>query len=243
MISVLSILRLRPGKGKIGKSRSIGTPLVMRIPLLLILLLVASCAAGPPTSTGSSSSTDQASSRSAQLEQAGSAAERESVAAYEKLKKEAASHGIYEETSDCRVTLYDHRSGLRIGFMNESSVKASAYYSEERDAASFKGVEDLNMGAFLKQLEESQFFSTAKNGAVRTPGASTSIVLTRNDRTWTLTSTHDSSAEVMQVVQDCAAAVRGIYDSSMSFQLIKNEQGAELFKREGERVRKAFQER
>jgi len=220
----------------------------MRIPFLLALLFAASCAAGPPVSDHGSSATNDstaslASSRAEQFEIAESTAEREALAAYNKLKEDAASHGIFEETSNCRVTLYDHRSGLRIGFMNKSSVEAADYYSEQRESASFKVVGDLNMGAFLKQLEESKFFELAKNGAVRTPGAATSIVLTRNERTWTLTSTHDSNADEMSIVQDCAAAVRGIYDSAISFQLIKNEEGAKLFEKEGERVRKAFQER
>ena len=150
---------------------------------------------------------------------------------------------IQPETSPCQITLKDHRTGATIGVLNESHTSKDAFYSESRQGATFKVVDDLQMGALLLQLEESGLFQEATKGTVRVPGARTSILVERNGQFWTLAYSTFDGEERQNLVQNCRNAVRAIYDANLSFQVVDNEKGAGFFLEEQNKLRSEAQTR
>jgi hypothetical protein len=147
------------------------------------------------------------------------------------------SYSIQPETSPSKVTLKDHRTGTTIGLLNESHTSKDAFYSESRRDADYKVVSDLQMGALMLQLEKNGLFREAVDGAVRVPGARTSILVNRGGRTWTLAFNTLDGADRQQLVQDCRNAVRAIYDANQSFQVVDNQKGAGFFLEEQNKLR------
>ena len=136
------------------------------------------------------------------------------------------------------MTVKYHRSGQTIGLYNESYVSQSDYYSQQRRSASYKVVEDINMGALLKQLDDFGYFDEASDGVVRPGGGKSITVLIRQpDQAWTFSWGPADGAEDQEFAYKCADAVRAIYNTTTSLQLIENAEGAAFFDREAERLR------
>ena len=163
---------------------------------------------------------------------------------------ELARRGIYPETRPCQVTVKYHNSGQTIGLYNESYVDQSDYYSQAKRSAAYKVVEDIEMGALLKQLEEFGYFKRADPGVVRRGGVTMSLLVRRGTDAWTVHlpryvgDPEDEKRiaehrELQEFAYDCADAVRAIYNTTRALQLIDNELGAEYFDKEAERIRDA----
>ena len=153
------------------------------------------------------------------------------------------NYSIQPETSPSQVTLKDHRTGTTIGVLNESHTSKDTFYSESRQGADFKVVSNIQMGALMLQLEENGLFREAVDGAVRVPGARTSILVNRGDRAWTLAFSTLDGTDRQQLVQGCRNAVRAIYDANQSFQVVNNQKGAGFFLEEQNKLREEARNR
>ena len=179
----------------------------MRTLLLPLLLLLPSCSSAAP----GDASPEAAESRQQELESALSA------------------EGIYPEARPSRVTFYDHRSGVRIGLINESNVDKATYYSENRADLTYKVIPDLDMGALMKQLDEFGFFEEASLSSSRIPGARTTVQADRGGSVHTLAYATGDDATRHELVQSCATAVQAMYNAHQAFQIVENPEGARYF--------------
>ncbi len=188
----------------------------MRILSLSLLLLLAACAGSTPRRADGSP-----------------AADGPDPAA--QLQAELASQGIYPEYRPTRVTFVDHKSGVKVGLLNEATTEKSSYYSEMRRDAAYKVVPDLDMGVLMKQLEDFGLFQDAIPSGGRVRGARMTVQVDRGGQLYTLAYASKDAADRRQQVMDCSLAVQAIYNNHSSYQQIDNPQGAEIF-REGQQV-------
>lgn len=188
----------------------------MRILPLFILLLLSACAGSTP--------------RRADLD-----ADQDGPDAVAQLEAELASQGIYPEHSPTRVTFVDHKSGVKVGLLNEATTDRSSYYSEARLDAAYKVVPDLDMGVLLKQLGDFGLFQDALQSDGRVRGARMTVQVDRGGRLYTLAYVAKDTADRRQQVLDCSLAIQALYNNHSAYQQIKNDQGAAIFQ-EGRQV-------
>ena len=97
-------------------------------------------------------------------------------------------------------------------------------------------------------LDEFGYFERAESGVVRRSGATMSLLVRRGSEAWTVHlgryagDPQDEKRiaeyrEEQAFAYGCADAVRAIYNTTRSLQLIENELGAEFFEKEAERIR------
>ncbi len=135
-----------------------------------------------------------------------------------------------------KVVLKDHRTGNTLGVFNEAYIGKSDYYSETRVSAAFKVIPDEHMGALLEQLEDFDYFAQAEPSLQRTPGARTTLMVTRGDQSWNLAWTPRDSEAIIQTAQECNAAFFAIYNATFSYQVIENSEGNNIFEKEENRL-------
>lgn len=198
----------------------------------------------PPSGGGSGSSgADPDEINYAALE----AGEREAAEREQEMLAALAKKGIYPETQPCRVMIKYYNTGQTIGLYNEAYVDQSEYYSTKRSNADYKVVKNIDMGALLKQLDDFGYFEKAQPGIVRAGGASLTLLVQRGTDAWTVhlpryTGRADdqvaqaSYKQNMEFTYACADAVRAVYNTTRSLQLIDNDQGAAFFDKEAERI-------
>ncbi len=183
----------------------------MRILSLCALLLLSACAGSTPRRADVDSGPDAAAL----------------------LEAELASQGIYPEYRPTRVTFKDHKSGVTVGLLNESSTDKSSYYSTARSDAAYKVIPDLDMGVLMRQLDEFGMFQDALPSLARVRGARMTVQVDRGGQPFTLAYVSKDSADRRQQVMDCSLAIQALYNNHSSYQQIENPQGAEIF-REGQ---------
>lgn len=170
------------------------------------------------------------------------AAERE-----RKMFADLAKQGIFPETTPARVMIKYYNTGQTIGLYNESYVGQSEYYSQQRANADYKVIRDIDMGALLKQLDDFGYFEDATPGIIRAGGSSLTLLVQRGVDAWTVHlpryvgRADDDAAQAaykgeMEFAYKCADAVRAIYNTTRSLQLINNDQGAAFFENEAQRI-------
>ncbi|HEX9794550.1 MAG TPA: hypothetical protein VGC54_11255 [Planctomycetota bacterium] len=152
------------------------------------------------------------------------------------LRAAVAGEGIFPEVQPARVTFKDNRTGVTIGVLNESHTQQSEYYSAERSSLTYKVIPDLDMGALLKQLTDLGFFTAARVGTARVPGARNSVMVERGGQSWLMAFNTADSPEHVQLVQQSAAAVQAMYNYHQAFQVIENPEGADYFQDEKARI-------
>lgn len=201
--------------------------------VLLLLPWAASCGSAPaggPASARSGADFDPE-QLDARAEEAAAARERDFLAAM-------AREGVYPVEDPAQATVKYHREDMTYGLYNEAYVAQADYYSQPRTSANYKVVENIDMGALWKTLEDEGYFRHAQKGIVRVPGASVSVVMRRGQEAWTLAwaSTMDQAA--YERTMDCANAVSALFNATMGLQVIENPEGADFFERERDRLRK-----
>lgn len=219
----------------------------MRILLLCLLGLLSACA-GPAQSTGQQSSrltnSDPAASRggASSLDAPdnenvlGSVAEREAIQREQEMLAELADRGIFPENDPTQVTVKYHRSGVTIGLYNEANVTQADYYTTARNAASYKVVSNIKMGALLKALEDLGYYEEAYPDFKRTPGSSLSVVVLSGDTKHTLSWGQSMGEKNNELTQNCADAVRVMFDTTMAVQVVDNPDGTDFFQNERDRI-------
>lgn len=145
------------------------------------------------------------------------------------LEADLAARGIYPEHRPTRVTLYDVRSGVKIGLLNEATADKSDYYSKTRADSSYKVVPDLDMGALLAALEQIGYWSYSEPVAGRVRGASVMLQVERGDATDTLAYNERDSKDKIRCAVDCKEAIRAFYDAHTSYQAVENDRGVLMF--------------
>ncbi len=152
------------------------------------------------------------------------AAEREAA-----MLADLAAKGIYPETQPTQVTVKYHRSGTTIGLYNEANVSQSEYYTTTRTSASYKVIPNIEMGALLKALDDLGYYQEALTGIKRVAGASLSIVVRRGQDAWTLSWGPAMGTDNNELAQNCADAVRIIFDTTRAVQVVDNPSGTDFF--------------
>lgn len=214
----------------------------MRFLLLLPFLVLSSCAA--PPAGGDRADASGGGDIDFQALEAG---EREAAQREQEMLAALARKGIYPETQPCRVMIKYYNTGQTIGLYNEAYTDQSEYYSQKRANADYKVVRNIDMGALLKQLDDFGYFKRAQPGVVRAGGASLTLLVQRGVDAWTVhlprytgrADDQDARArynEQMEFAYNCADAVRAIYNTTRSLQLIDNDQGAAFFDEEAQRI-------
>lgn len=227
---------------------------VMRILLLTLLSMVFACA-GPATSP-QPGTTSLDSSPTAQnpvvstgnaMESAntiqtpdeavlGSAAEKAALEREAEMLRDLASEGIYPETQPTQVTVKYHRAGTTIGLYNEANVSQTDYYTTSRSNAGYKVVPNIKMGALLKALEDLGYYEEALDGIKRVAGSSLSVVVRRGTESHTLSWGESMGKENHELTHLCADAVRVMFDTTLSVQVVDNPAGTDFFQNERDRI-------
>jgi len=217
----------------------------MRILLLCLLGLLSACA-GPASNSGSSSrmsGSDPASPRGGAATLGnpddavlGSVAEQDAIEREQEMLEELASRGIYPMNDATQVTVYYHRSGVTIGLYNEANVSQADYYTTQRSAASYKVVSNIKMGALLKALKDLGYYEEALPEVKRTAGASLSVVVLSGDERHTLSWGQSMGEKNNELTQNCADAVRVMFDTTMAVQVVENPDGTDFFQNERQRI-------
>jgi hypothetical protein len=161
------------------------------------------------------------------------AAERERT-----LLAEMAREGVYPVGQPAQATVKYHREDVTFGLYNEAYTSQSDFYSQQRPSANYKVVENLDMGALWKSLEDAGFFAAAQTGVVRVPGASVSVVVRRGaSEAWTLAWAPTMDKAAYERTMHCANAVSALFNATMGLQTIENPDGSDYFERERDRLR------
>lgn len=227
---------------------------VMRILLISLLCLLCACA-GPSTTPqdGPSSLTASGDRPSPQVTTGGqasgantidapdqavlaSAAELAALEREEQMLADLADEGIYPEERPTQVTVKYHRAGTTIGLYNEANVSKTDYYTTARSSAAYKVVPNIKMGALLKALDDLGYYDEAMDGIKRVAGASLSVVVRRGDESFTLSWGESMGKENHELTHLCADAVRVMFDTTLSVQVVDNPEGTDFFQKERDRI-------
>ncbi len=201
--------------------------------LFVLLPWLAACGSAP--SSGSDGRRDDLATEAEVLDSRAeaAAAERERT-----LLAEMAREGVYPVEQPSQATVKYHREDVTFGLYNEAYTSQSEFYSQQRPSANYKIVENLDMGALWKSLEDAGFFAAAQTGVVRVPGASVSVVVRRGaSEAWTLAWAPTMDKAAYERTMDCANAVSALFNATMGMQTIENSDGADYFERERDRLR------
>lgn len=166
----------------------------------------------------------------------GSAAEKAALEREAEMLADLASEGIYPETRPTQVTVKYHRAGTTIGLYNEANVSQADYYTTSRSNAGYKVVPDIKMGALLKALEDLGYYDEALDGIKRVAGASLSVVVRCGDESYTLSWGESMGKDNHELTHLCADAVRVMFDTTLSVQVVDNPAGTDFFQNERDRI-------
>jgi hypothetical protein len=132
------------------------------------------------------------------------------------------------------VTLRDFRSGQRFELASESHTQRVSYYSDARSEAARKVQSDEVMAALVDELERQGLADHARDG--RAPALESGGVLRwglevqegERARHWLIG--QGSGASDWQEFQRCRDTFLELYNVTVSFQAVRNEQGKDFFK-------------
>jgi len=237
-------------------SRAHQSTFVMRNLLLCSLGLLFACAGpasnsnsvakvSPAADSGSTSSTNFSNSSANTIDAPdqgvlGSAAEKEAIRRHEQMLADLAERGIYPETKPTQVSVSYHRAGTTIGLYNEANMSQSEYYTTARSSANYKVIPNIEMGALLKALEDLGYYDEAKDGISRVSGASLTVVVRQGGaegKSYSLSWGASMGKTNNKLTQTCADAVRVIFDTTRSVQVVDNPDGGDFFQGESDRIR------
>lgn len=213
------------------------TRLTPLLPSLLLLPWVAACGSAPSgDSRAEALSAEEREILDARAEEAAAQRERDFLDAM-------AREGVFPVEEPAQATVKYHREDMTYGLYNEAYVSQSDYYSQTRTSANYKVVDNIDMGALWKSLDDEGFFAHALPGVVRVPGATLSVVLRRGQDAWTLawSSTMDQAA--YERTRTCANAISALYNGTLGMQVIENPEGVDFFERERDRLRQQSADR
>lgn len=233
-------------------SRAHQSTFLMRNLLLCSLGLLFACA-GPSSNpdadrkpaavsdSGSSNWTDSSASSIESPNDAvlGSEAEKIAIARHQQMLAELAKRGIYPETKPTQVSVSYHRAGTTIGLYNEANMSQTDYYTTSRASAKYKVIPDIEMGALLKALDDLGYFDEAKDGIERVSGASLTVVVRKGgekEKSYSLSWGASMGKTNNALTQNCADAVRVIFDTTRSVQVVDNPNGTDYFQNERQRI-------
>ena len=148
-----------------------------------------------------------------------------------------AREGVYPVVQPAQATVKYHQEDVLFGLYNEAYTAQSEYYTIPRTSANFKVVDNIDMGALWKSLEDSGFFQSAQKGIVRLPGASVSVVMRRGEEAWTLAWAPTMDKQRYEQTMQCANAVSALFNGTFGLQVIDNPGGVEYFEKERARLR------
>ena len=202
--------------------------------ILLLLPGLTACAATPGAASAAKTPAAELTPQDgvaldAKAEAAAAEREREFLAAM-------AREGVYPVEQPAQATVKYHQEDVLFGLYNEAYTAQSEYYTIPRTSANFKVVENIDMGALWKSLEDSGFFKLAEKGIVRLPGASVSVVMRRGEEAWTLAWAPTMDKQRYDQTMACAMAVSALFNGTFGLQVIDNANGAEFFERERARL-------
>lgn len=201
------------------------------LPLAFLLFWSAGCGAAPTGDSGTVALTDEERALlDARAEEAAAQRERDFLDAM-------AREGVFPVTDPAQATVKYHREDMTYGLYNEAYVAQSDYYSQPRMSANYKVVDNIDMGALWKSLDDEGFFQHALPGVVRVPGATLSVVVRRGQDAWTLAWATTMDQTAYERTRTCANAVSALYNATLGMQVIENPDGADYFERERERLR------
>ncbi|MHC4823860.1 MAG: hypothetical protein ACYTEP_07570 [Planctomycetota bacterium] len=166
----------------------------------------------------------------------GSTAEKAALEREAEMLADLASEGIYPETNPTQVTVKYHRAGTTIGLYNEANVSQKDYYTTARASAGYKVVPNIKMGALLKALEDLGYFEEAQSGIKHVLGSSLSVVVRRGSESYTLSWGESMGKENHELTHTCADAVRVMFDTTLSVQVVDNPAGTDFFQNERDRI-------
>ncbi|MFK5956191.1 MAG: hypothetical protein QM477_07085 [Planctomycetota bacterium] len=170
----------------------------------------------------------------------GSSAEREAIRRHEQMLADLAKRGIYPENKPTQVSVSYHRAGTTIGLYNEANMSQSEYYTTARSSAKFKIIPNIEMGALLKALDDLGYYEEAKDGVSRVSGASLTVVVRQGgeeEKSYSLSWGASMGKTNNKLTQTCADAVRVIFDTTRSVQVVDNPNGTDFFQNESNRIR------
>lgn len=233
-------------------SRAHQSTFLMRNLLLCSLGLLFACA-GPSsnqdaahkpaavTDSGSSQRTDASASSIDSLDGAvlGSEAEKIAIARHQQMLADLAKRGIYPETKPTQISVSYHRAGTTIGLYNEANMSQTDYYTTSRASAKYKVIPDIEMGALLMALDDLGFYDEAKDGISRVSGASLTVVVRKGgdeEKSYSLSWGASMGKTNNALTQNCADAVRVIFDTTRSVQVVDNPNGTDFFLDERQRI-------
>jgi len=233
-------------------SRAHQSTFLMRNLLLCSLGLLFACA-GPSsnqdaaqkpagvTDSGSSQRTDASASSIDSLDGAvlGSEAEKVAIARHQQMLADLAKRGIYPETKPTQISVSYHRAGTTIGLYNEANMSQTDYYTTSRASAKYKVIPDIEMGALLMALDDLGFYDEAKDGISRVSGASLTVVVRKGgdeEKSYSLSWGASMGKTNNALTQNCADAVRVIFDTTRSVQVVDNPNGTDFFLDERQRI-------
>jgi hypothetical protein len=198
--------------------------------ILLSILPLAACATQPAAAPAAAVPAEDAAFLGSQAEADAAQREREFLAAM-------AREGVYPLKEPAQATVKYHQQDVLFGLYNEAYTAQSEYYTIPRTSANFKVVDNIDMGALWKSLEDSGFFKLAQKGVVRMPGASVSVVMRRGEEAWTLAWAPTMDKQRYEQTMQCANAVSALFNGTFGLQVIDNPGGVEFFEQERERLR------
>ena len=233
-------------------SRAHQSTFLMRNILLCSLGLLFACA-GPASNSnsgrqaasasisGSSQNTNSAAGSFDSQDDAvlGSEAEKIAIARHQQMLADLAKRGIYPETKPTQVSVSYHRAGTTIGLYNEANMSQKEYYTTSRSSAKYKVIPDIEMGALLKALDDLGYYDEAKDGISRVSGASLTVVVRQGgaeEKSYSLSWGASMGKTNNALTQTCADAVRVIFDTTRSVQVVDNPNGTDYFQNERERI-------
>ena len=170
-------------------------------------------------------------------------AEAEAVERERAFLAEMARAGVYPVEEPAQATVKYHQEDVTFGLYNEAYTAQSEFYSVPRASANYKVVDNIDMGALLKSLDDAGFFALAQNGIVRLPGASVSVVFRRGQDAWTLAWAPTMDKDRYDRTMECAKAVSALFNGTFGLQRVDNPEGVDYFEKERDRLREAAAER
>jgi hypothetical protein len=137
------------------------------------------------------------------------------------------------EAGGLLVTLHNYKGNARFELAGESHTKRVEYYSDARPDAARKVQTDDVMAALLEELDKLGFGAHARTGPAPSVSQSEVIrwgleVASKTGELHWLVGT-GSSAEEWKAFERCRDTFLELYNNTMSYQTVKNQDGRQFF--------------
>lgn len=131
-----------------------------------------------------------------------------------------------------RVTLIDYTEGTRFELVSRTHTDPVAYYSQPRNDASRKIVDDEVAGALVDYLQEQGFTNFSQPGSAPAGGSgrwTRGLEFEGPEGMAHLVTGAGSPNEERQVMVNCTVTFLALYQEAQSFQAIENTSGSAFF--------------